>query len=368
MNWIRIGIINLLILVALLAFEELVLRSVWTIRSCLILNCDLRRITALKVYDVLKFTSMNIGLTKFDDRLGYVPREGFDAVINKPDFGWSDVKLTIGNDGFRLNNLGMAPHATDVLVVGDSFTFGDQVSNSETWPACLERKLDRGVDNGGVPGYGAAQSLLRASLELSKKHYSYLVFSIMVGDDFERDRLSYRSGFAKPALVQTNNGIEWSAVSDPNRRGTWSNPSRLNRLIAYFYERSMVVAVAVNRVMPQIDLSGVRLTVENPNAAAKDAIMERTLKEFSRLKIDKKILLLQYWENLSDPGVLDEREKILGIANTLSLKVVDTIDVLTKYEPEKLWDRGRFGGHHTPYGNEVVCEYLFERGFRAWTH
>jgi hypothetical protein len=319
------------------------------------------------VNDVGEFTSLNIGLTRFDDRLGYVPREGFDAVINEP--GWSDVQLTIRNDGFRFNNLGMAPYANDVLVVGDSFAFGNEVSNSETWPACLERKLNRGVDNGGVPGYGAAQSLLRASLKLSKKHYSYLVFSILVGDDFERDRLSYRSGFAKPALLQTNNGIEWSTVPDPNRRGTPSNPSRLNRLIAYFYERFMVVAVVVNRVMPNADFSGVRLTVENPNAADKDAIMEWTLKEFSHLKIDNKIILLQYQEKyLTDIEVLNEREEILGIANTLSLKVVDTIDVLTKYEPEKLWERGRYAGHHTPYGNEVVCEYLFERGFRSWTH
>src|SRR5215510_9891704 len=138
-------------------------------------------------------------MTRFDHRLGYVPREGFNG-----------VGVTIRNDGFRLNNLGMVPHVTDVLVVGDSFTFGDGVSNNETWPACLERKLNRGVDNGGVFAYGAAQSLLRASLKLDQKNYSYLVFSVLVDDDFKRDRLSYINGLPKPALVVTNNGIEWS--------------------------------------------------------------------------------------------------------------------------------------------------------------
>jgi hypothetical protein len=307
------------------------------------------------VSDARRWYSKDIGLTRFDDRLGYVPREGFDAVINEP--GWRDVKLTITNDGFRLNNLGMAPHVSDVLVVGDSFTFGGEVSNSQTWPACLERKLNRGVDNGGVLGYGAAQSLLRASLILSKKSYSYLVFSILVGHDFERDRLSYRYGFAKPALLQTNNGIEWSAVRDPNRRGTYFNPSRLKRLIGYLFERSMVLAAVVSRLKPQIDFSGVRLTVEHPHAADKDAIINWTLKQFSLLKIDKKILLLQYG-NSTDLDVLNERKKILAIANALSLNVVDTMDVLTKYEPRTIW-----AGHHTPYGNEVVCEYLFQRGF-----
>ena len=128
--------------------------------------------------------------------------------------------------------------------------------------------------------------------------------------------------------------------------------------MAYLFERSMVLAAVVSRLMPQIDFSGVRLTVEHPNAADKDAIIEWTLKEFSRLKSDKKILVLQYPETFGDLDVLNEREKILAIANALSLKVVDTMDVLTKYEPQKLWAK-----HHTPYGNEVVCEYLFQRGF-----
>jgi hypothetical protein len=62
-----------------------------------------------------------------------------------------------------------------VLVVGDSFTFGDQVSDDETWPACLEATLHRGVDNGGVFGYGAAQALRRALLKLNEKKYEHLV-------------------------------------------------------------------------------------------------------------------------------------------------------------------------------------------------
>jgi hypothetical protein len=347
---IWIAIVNVLIFFALLTIGELVLRSASTVKSCLTSNCNLKRITTLKIYDVL--ASIHIGLKRFDNRLGWVPSEGFNAVIDDPHLGWSNRQVTVRNDGFRLNNPGMAPHVSDVLVVGDSFTFGDQVSNSETWPACLERKLNRGIDNGGVSSYGAAQSLLRASIELSKKNYSYLVFSVLVGHDFKRDRLSYFYGLAKPALVQTNNGIEWSAVS------TRYSPKRLNRLIVYLFERSMVVAAVVNRLMPQFDFFGGRLYLEHPNAADKDAIIQWTLKEFSRLKIDKKILLLQYHKDLTDLEVLNEREKILAIANALSLKVVDTMDVLPKYEPQKLW-----ATHHTPYGNEVVCEYLFQRGF-----
>ena len=185
-----------------------------------------------------EFEAEYIGISRFDDRLGYVPREGFDGVINAP--GWTNVKVTITNDGFRLNNVEMEPRISEVLVVGDSSTFGDQVSNPETWPACLEKKLNRGVDNGGVFGYGAAQALKRASLKLGEKNYFSLVFSVWLDskhDDFERDQFSYRDGFAKPALVRTDEGIEWSAVSHPNQPGTKYNPSKPN-----FYERFLKLA------------------------------------------------------------------------------------------------------------------------------
>jgi hypothetical protein len=66
------------------------------------------------------------------------------------------------------------------VVVDDSFTFGDQVSDDETWPACLEATLHRGVDNGGVFGYVAAQALRRALLKLNEKKYEHLVLSILV--------------------------------------------------------------------------------------------------------------------------------------------------------------------------------------------
>ena len=54
-------------------------------------------------------------------------------------------KVTIRKDGFRSNGSEPPPLLADVLVVGDSFTFGDNVSDNETWPACLERKLGQGV-------------------------------------------------------------------------------------------------------------------------------------------------------------------------------------------------------------------------------
>src|SRR5262249_18379855 len=208
----------------------------WTVQSCLQFECDFNRITGLKIRDI--DGAADIGISSFDESLGHVPREGFSGIIN--GVGWNNRKVTIRKDGFRSNGSYAAPPAADVLVVGDSFTYGEQVSDDETWPSCLERKLGRGVDNGGVFGYGAAQALRRASLKLAERNYSHLVFSLLVGDDFKRDRLSYYYGFAKPALVHTENGIEWSPVSDPNVPGTKYHPSN-NKFFSFVYGRSQML-------------------------------------------------------------------------------------------------------------------------------
>jgi hypothetical protein len=183
---------------------------------------------------------------------------------------------------------------SDILAVGDSFTFGAQVSDNETWPACLERKLGRGVDNGGVVGYGAAQALRRASLKLAEKNYSHIVFSILMGDDSVRDRLSYYYGFPKPALVHADNGVAWSATSDPNVPGTKYHPFPRNKFYAFAYGRSQILAATADRLFPEYDVVGDRLMGVHPNATGQNEVVDWTLRQFSNFKIKNKVLLLQY--------------------------------------------------------------------------
>jgi len=358
LHWTKIVCVNLLTLLFLFLVAEIILRSIWTVRSCIQFKCDFNRITNLKVRDI--DGARYIGISRFDELLGYVPREGFSGLINAP--GFNNVKVTIRKDGFRSNGSEASPSSSDVLVVGDSFTFGEQVSDTETWPACLERKLGRPVDNGGMFSYGAAQALRRASLKLAQKNYSHLVFSILVGHDFQRDRLSYFNGFPKPSLVHTENGIAWSAVSDPNVPGTKYNPSR-NKFFSFLYGRSQMLAATVDHFFPSYNVVGDQLAIVHPNAADENEIVEWTLRKFSSFKIKNKALILQYDspESTNKTDVAEEKKLILRIANELSLKVVDTSTVLKNYKESELWYM--YSRHHTPFGNEVVCSNLFELAF-----
>ena len=52
------------------------------------------------------------------------------------------------------------------LAVGDCFTFGDEVEDSETWAAHLEEVLNKRVLNAGVGVYGIDQDFLGPELLL----------------------------------------------------------------------------------------------------------------------------------------------------------------------------------------------------------
>lgn len=126
-----------------------------------------------------------------DPLLGYRPKPGYASDDNV----WG-TQVTIDDDGLRANGpgrlAGAAPAPSEhILAVGDSFTFGDQVSDGETWPAYLEQMLARPVRNGGVFGYSFAQTVLRAEILLDEHEVGTVICSL-IPDDLERCELSRR--------------------------------------------------------------------------------------------------------------------------------------------------------------------------------
>jgi hypothetical protein len=129
----------------------------------------------------------------FDDRLGWIPEPGRSGRENL----WH-TQVTIDGDGLRTNGPGSLPRrAPLVLALGDSFTFGDEVSDDETWPAALERQLHRSVVNAGVFGYGVDQAVLRGE-QLAATLRPAVIVHALLGDDTGRCEFSVRKGVGKP--------------------------------------------------------------------------------------------------------------------------------------------------------------------------
>src|SRR6185503_7626483 len=99
--------------------------------------------------------------------------------------------------GIRTNGLGETEVRTGgALAVGDSFTAGSEVADTETWPAQLEPLIGMPGVNAGSGGYGADQIVMRAE-ELLPLVQPRVLLVGMLEDDIGRVGYSSRTA-AKP--------------------------------------------------------------------------------------------------------------------------------------------------------------------------
>ena len=102
--------------------------------------------------------------------------------------GYQRVDITLSTDGRGYRNK-TNQEQYDIVMVGDSFTEGSRVSDNETWPSLLDRKLKETVYNLGISGGRPDRylSVFRVyGLDLKPK---IAIFMIYEGNDFKRIRL-----------------------------------------------------------------------------------------------------------------------------------------------------------------------------------
>ena len=141
-------------------------------------------------------------ISEFDPVVGWIPRPGYAGSDNI----WGR-EVTIGNHGLRSNGLPReAGKNSCILAVGDSFTFGDEVADNETWPAQFESYSGVYIDNGGVFAYGLDQTILRLESLYRTNHYRFAIISFIT-DDINRLSARARDGAAKPYFVLSGDSL-----------------------------------------------------------------------------------------------------------------------------------------------------------------
>ena len=143
----------------------------------------------------------------FDAELGHVPTPGASGRANV----WG-TRVTITAEGMRSNGH-RAGEGVPIIAVGDSFTFGDEVNDDETWPAQLEGLVGRPVVNAGVFGYGLDQIVLRAE-SLLESTPSDLMIVALIGDSVARCEYAYRYAW-KPYFELDGRGLRLRNVPVP---------------------------------------------------------------------------------------------------------------------------------------------------------
>ena len=129
-----------------------------------------------------------VGRLKYDPELGFVPTPGYAA-----------NGVTYDRLGYRVtpapSDLALAE--PPILVVGDSYAHGDEVSDGETWAALLQSPTRRRTVNAGVSGYGLDQIVLRAE-RVAREIKPAAIVLVFIAEDLRRSEMKRVWGAEKP--------------------------------------------------------------------------------------------------------------------------------------------------------------------------
>lgn len=234
---------------------------------------------------------------------------------------------------------------TRVLVFGDSFTFGDEVSDDETYAAQLEQLLSRTeVINLGVHGYAHDQILLYLQ-EAAADYHPDLVLLGFVAPDMERNLLAFRD-FAKPRfeLVGTQLILRNTPVPRPEE------------VLAHERYRSRFVDL----------LSLLADEVESPSRAGEEdirdrltaAILDAFRQTVVRMGATPVFVYLPTREELEDRGVRTTPEEDFFLRYCLDRQIV-AIDLRPTFLArlgEEIPSRPR--GHWDPREHRIAAEAI----------
>jgi hypothetical protein len=298
--------------------------------------------------------------TQHDIDVGWIPRPGTEAwgktlrwtrpaAPGHPGTN-ADAWVTIGADGIRSNGGSPSlPERPVILAVGDSFTFGGQVSDHQTWPAALERKLGIRVLNGGVYAYGLDQTVLRAE-KLAEAYAPNLIIVSFIRADIGRTEMSVRAGTAAKPFFEIENGrlVAHNSPVPPPMGGM----DLFRSVLGY----STLVDVVMRRVAPAYWLAGPDTQVHDRGLGVSCLLMGR-LADFGHAhEVSILVVAQQHGPRQSEPErvrrVLDCAEQ----AGVQTLSLFDALNELASARPTLY--RRFFIGHMSGAGNEFVAQRI----------
>ena len=295
------------------------------------------------------FQSMNP--TEYHPELGWIPRPGF---YGKQD--GLDTTITILEHGIRSNgnHFNSQEDFSTILAIGDSFTFGDQVSDNETWPAILETLTGRHVINAGVFGYGIDQSFIRAQKLIPLYKPETVIFSF-IPNDIGRCELSKRSHAGKPYFEVKDSELllKNTPVPSPSKYEI----GKFRQFLSYsqFIHRIMMKAV------PQYWLQGMGGgTKIHADGEKVTCLLFQELEHLGETYNTEIYILIQYPKESS----VRDLQRVAPVIDCLSKSRMNIVDLQESLNFERERDYGTyksfFNKHMTPEGNRFVAQKLYE--------
>jgi len=283
----------------------------------------------------------------YDAELGWIPKAGFSSSRNI----WH-TQVTITPDNLRANGPGTSPNGgRPVLAIGDSFTFGDEVADAQTWPAHLERLSGRPVLNAGVFGYGVDQMVLRARKLVTALRPEWVVVSF-IPHDVVRCELSV-FGAAKPYFQLEGGELR------PGNQPVPPPPLVARDAFRRIFGHSFVVHTVMRNVAGSYWLRGRRKTVRaHHDGEAVAARLLRSLAEDLDARGVRLLVVAQGVRELpaAEKGMAARVLKGLERSPALILDLHDPLAELRERDPARF--AGFYRLHMTDSGNAFVAERI----------
>ena len=152
--------------------------------------------------------------TVYDANLGWknIPGSHFPNIYGKEKY------VTINSQGFRNKNLIQEKKSagiTRIICSGDSFAFGQGVSNENTWCNLLAESPSIETVNMSLPGYGVDQAYLWYMQDGLKLEHDFHLFTF-IGADLDRMTSKTFLDFGKPVLQLESNKLLVDNIPVPN--------------------------------------------------------------------------------------------------------------------------------------------------------
>ncbi|MFH1313260.1 MAG: GDSL-type esterase/lipase family protein [Candidatus Eisenbacteria bacterium] len=262
-----------------------------------------------------------------------------EANIDREYAGARVVTNSLGLRDFR------PPHKSDgteqILILGDSFTFGYGVALEQSYPGALEQLLNEAsttseyeVINAGVPGYDTVDEL--ELLKTIIEHYSpkWIVVGLHPGDFLSREEVEKRP------MIRLREALRYNSAFF-----AWFMRFYKTQLIKYVPPPKSMLSVDPGKV-----LNSPAATRNKEALKEIRAIAEASGAETAVFMIAPLISWQRYPYKSMHTGLAEFCE-----ANQIHF--VDPLDDLSKHEPADLWV-GPNDSHYNPQANRIAAEVL----------
>lgn len=290
-----------------------------------------------------------------------------------PLLGWTQAS-NVSGQGFNTLAYGIRKNSANpetltegaIVVVGDSFTTGSEVVDEESWPAQLERLLNKRVLNAGVGGYGVDQTVLNAERLLDALKPRLVILGV---NERNINLVNYRTYSApKPYFVQENGN--WIHKNNPV-------PHDVKPELEPWYKTILAHSYAAHVVLrrfPDWWFAGghTQFDLVSNNADKTSCYLLERLQKKLKSANARGLVVLQYGGPIFAKGEKrqDYVTNFLDCARAQGYETVDEYDALSTIAKRSIEElkknyvmaqNDRIFGHMSAQGNGLIAGLIAER-------